>query len=194
MRDLQQAAVDAFEGRSGAAVAIDPRNGEVLAMVSLPGFDPNLFVNGISRADYAALRRARPAAVQPRAAGRLRAGLDDQALHRAGRTGARRAHRDRHHGLDRRVPPARPGAQSWRDWKRGGHGRVDLHEALAQSVNTYFYQLAYDIGIDRLGQYLAQFGFGEPTGIDLRGEARGVLPSREWKQRASASPGTRARP
>jgi penicillin-binding protein 2 len=73
--------------------------------------------------------------------------------------------------------------REYRDWRRGGHGYVDLKEALAQSVNTYFYQVAVDLGIDRLSGYIAEFGFGQPTGIDLRGEASGVLPTREWKQR-----------
>jgi penicillin-binding protein 2 len=72
--------------------------------------------------------------------------------------------------------------QVWRDWQAGGHGRVDLTEAMAQSVNTYFYRLAVDLGVDRLGGYLAQFGFGAPTGIDLGGEISGVLPSRAWKR------------
>src|SRR5690606_31999753 len=72
--------------------------------------------------------------------------------------------------------------REYRDWRRGGHGRVDLKEALAQSVNTYFYQLAVDLGIDRMSAYLANFGFGERSGIDLDGEAIGILPSREWKR------------
>lgn len=73
-------------------------------------------------------------------------------------------------------------SRAYRDWRRGGHGRVNLVQALAQSVNTYFYSLAAEMGIDRMSEYLAQFGFGAPTGIDLVGEAKGILPSRDWKQ------------
>jgi penicillin-binding protein 2 len=76
-----------------------------------------------------------------------------------------------------------PGQErEYRDWRKGGHGYVDLREALAQSVNTYFYGVAVDLGIDRLSGYLARFGFGAPTGIDIGGDAPGVLPSREWKR------------
>ena len=179
---LQQAAVDAFEGRSGAAVAIDPRNGEVLALVSLPGFDPNLFVNGISRADYAALTAAPSRPLYNRA---LQGGYEPGSTLKpfiglAGLELGVRTPADTTLSTGEYRLPGMP--QSWRDWKKGGHGRVDLNEALAQSVNSYFYDLAVDIGIDRLGQYLSQFGFGTPTGIDLNGEARGILPSRAWKQ------------
>src|SRR3546814_11875926 len=74
--------------------------------------------------------------------------------------------------------------REYRDWKRGGHGRIDLRQSLAQSVNTYYYTLATDLGIDRISTQMARFGFGAPTGIDLIGEQSGILPSREWKWRA----------
>ncbi len=182
--ELQQAAVAAFEGQHGAAVAIDPRSGEVLALVSLPGYDPNPFVNGIGREAYAALLRSesRPlfnravlggyepgSTIKPFVA---LAGLE-LGLRRADEvvwsTGAYRLP-----GQDR----------EYRDWRKGGHGAVDLRESLAQSVNTYYYSLAVDLGIDRLSGYLGHYGFGSATGIDLSGEAVGVLPSREWKRAA----------
>jgi penicillin-binding protein 2 len=180
---LQAAAVAAFGGQSGAAVAIDPRNGEVLALVSTPGFDPNLFVNGISRSDYQALTEAveRP--------------LFNRALAGAYEPGSTVKPFVALAGLELGVirPETRiwssgefslPGlSQVWRDWRAGGHGYVDLNEAMAQSVNTYFYQLAVQIGINRLSAKLAAFGFGAPTGIDLAGESAGVLPSPEWKRR-----------
>jgi penicillin-binding protein 2 len=180
---LQAAAIAAFGGQSGAAVAIDPRNGEVLALVSTPGFDPNLFVNGISRADYQALTEAveRP--------------LFNRALSGAYEPGSTMKPFVALAGLELGAirPETRiwssgefslPGLpQVWRDHRAGGHGHVDLNEAMAQSVNTYFYQLAVQIGINRLSAELAAFGFGAPTGIDLAGESAGVLPSREWKRR-----------
>jgi penicillin-binding protein 2 len=179
---LQRATVAAFGAQPGAAVAIDPRNGEVLALVSVPSFDANLFVNGISRRDYAALldspykpllNRALQGGFEPGSTVKPFVGLAGLELGlRTPESIAISTGSFRLPGMD----------QSWGDWKPGGHGRVDLHEALAQSVNTYFYELAVDLGIDRLGSYLAQFGFGAPTGIDLSGEASGVLPSRDWKR------------
>ncbi|MFO1506980.1 MAG: penicillin-binding protein 2 [Lysobacterales bacterium] len=179
---IQKAAEDAFEGRAGAAVAVDPRTGEVLALVSVPSFDPNLFVNGISRADYKAL-------------------LDDPDLPLLNRA------LQGHYAPGSTVKPflalgglelgiRKPGdtvlsvgefhipgqARAYRDDVRGGQGRVDMVQAIAQSVNTYFYSLALDMGIDRLSRFMGRFGFGRPTGIDLVGESSGVLPSREWKR------------
>jgi penicillin-binding protein 2 len=180
--ELQRAAAAAFEGQPGAAVAIDPRNGEVLAMVSLPGFDPNLFVNGISRRDYAALldgvyrplfNRALQGGYEPGSTMKPFIALAGLEL------GLRRPGDTVFSSGEFRLPGL---PQAWRDWKAGGHGRIDLTEAMAQSVNTYFYQLAVDLGVDRMGTYLSQFGFGQPTGIDIGGEIVGVLPSRAWKR------------
>lgn len=178
---LQAATVAAFEGQHGAAVALDPRSGEVLALVSLPSYDPNLFVNGISRADYAALQgpsrplfnRALLGGYEPGSTIKPFVGLAALEL---GVMGPRQtvfsSGAFKLPGLDR----------EYRDWRRGGHGAVDLREALAQSVNTYFFQAALDLGIDRMSQYLGRFGFGAPSGLDLDGEASGILPSREWKR------------
>jgi penicillin-binding protein 2 len=186
--ELQQAVVDAFDGQHGAAVAIDPRNGEVLAMVSLPSYDPNPFVNGIGRAEYAALLEhpARPlfnrvlmGGYEPGSTLKPIVGLAGLEL------GVRSASQTVFSSGAYRLPNQ---AREYRDWKRGGHGHVDLKEALAQSVNTYFYGLAVELGIDRLTAFAAQFGFGAPTGIDLPGEASGVLPTREWKARNRDEP------
>jgi len=179
---LQEAAEAAFEGRAGAALAVDPRNGEVLAMVSVPSFDPNPFVNGIASADYAALlndpdkpllNRALRGAYTPgstmkpfMALGGLELGL--------------RKPEDTVLSVGEFHIPGQ--SRGYRDDKRGGHGRVDMVQAIAQSVNTYFYSLAYDMGIDRLSTFMATLGFGKPTGIDLVGESGGVLPSQEWKR------------
>jgi len=179
---LQEAAEAAFEGRAGAAMVVDPRNGEVLAMVSVPSFDPNPFVNGIASADYTLLlndpdkpllNRALRGAYTPgstmkpfMALGGLELGLrkpEDTVLSVG----------------EFHIPGQQRG---YRDDKKGGHGRVDMVQAIAQSVNTYFYSLAYDMGIDRLSGFMSKLGFGKPTGIDLIGESGGVLPSQEWKR------------
>lgn len=180
--EVQRAAIAAFEGRAGAAVAIDPRNGEVLALVSVPSFDPNPFVNGISRSEYAALlampakpllNRALRGAYIPGSTMKPFVGLGGLEL------GLRRPSDTILSTGEYHIPGQERG---YRDDVRGGHGRVDLVQAIAQSVNTYFYSVAFDMGIDRFSEVMGRFGFGRPTGIDLVGEAAGVLPSREWKR------------
>jgi penicillin-binding protein 2 len=178
---LQAAMASAFEGQHGAAVALNPRNGAVLAMVSLPSYDPNLFVNGISRADYATLQgpsrplfnRALLGGYEPGSTLKPFVGIAALEL------GVMRPEQTVLSVGAFKLPGQK---REYRDWRPGGHGRVDLREALAQSVNTYFFQSAVDLGIDRLSSYLAHFGFGSPTGIDLVGEASGILPTREWKR------------
>lgn len=179
---VQQAAWDALGERPGAVVAIDPNDGSVLALVSKPAFDPNLFVHGISSQDYNAILAAagRPLFNRPLLGG-YEPGSTLKPFLGLG-------------GLELGVVTAQdevfssgayylPGvSRPYRDWKKGGHGRVNMLGALEQSVNTYFYQLAYDMGIDQMHDYLDQFGFGKPTGLDLLGENSGVLPSRDWKR------------
>lgn len=179
---LQEAAQNAFEGRAGAAVAIDPRNGEVLAMVSVPSFDPNPFVNGIASADYAALlaapdkpllNRVIHGGYVPGSTMKPFVGLGGLEL------GLRRPEDTVLSTGEFHIPGQ---SRAYRDDVRGGQGRVDLVQAIAKSVNTYFYSLALDMGIDRFSDFMGRFGFGAPTGIDLVGESGGVLPSREWKR------------
>jgi penicillin-binding protein 2 len=179
---VQKATEDAFEGRAGASVAIDPRNGEVLAMVSVPSFDPNLFVNGIGRVDYATLlnspdrpllNRAISANYTPGSTVKPYLGLGGLEL------GLRRPE-DTVLSVGEFFIPGQ--SRGYRDDKRGGHGRVDLVQAISQSVNTYFYSLAYDMRIGRFSEWMGKFGFGKPTGIDLIGESSGVLPSEQWKR------------
>jgi penicillin-binding protein 2 len=179
---LQEVAETAFEGRAGAAVAIDPRNGEILAMVSVPSFDPNPFVNGIAGADYAALLadpdkplldRVIRGGYAPGSTVKPFVGLGGLEL------GLRRPEDTVLSTGEFHIPGQ---ARAYRDDVRGGQGRVDLVQAIAKSVNTYFYSLAFDMGIDRFSGFMDRFGFGKPTGIDLVGESGGVLPSREWKR------------
>jgi penicillin-binding protein 2 len=181
--DLQRAAVNAFGDRDGAVVAVDPRTGEVLAMVSKPMFDPNLFVNGISHKDYKRLTSD------------LSVPLFDRNLHGGTAPGSTVKPFMGLAGLDSglRKPSDRILSTGvWRingrgrtfgDAHRGGHGWVDLKQSIAQSVNTYYYQLAMDMGVARFDEYMTKYGFGQPSGIDLVGETRGILPSPEYKQK-----------
>ncbi len=185
---LQKAAMDALGEHSGAVVAIDPRNGQVLAMVSKPGFDPNLFVNGISQRDYSALLHDPSKPFLDRA---LRGIYPPGSTVKPfiGLGGLELGMRTPDDSIVSTGTWYLPGEKrGYRDDIRGGVGRVNLRRAIAQSVNTYFYQLAHDMGIDRLSTFMARFGFGKPTGIDLIGEASGVLPSREWKRGQKSAP------
>jgi penicillin-binding protein 2 len=185
---LQDVAEAALEGKPGAVVAVDPRNGEVLAMVSVPNFDPNPFVNGVSFAEYQALLDAPDRPLFNRAlVGTYKPGSTIKPfLALAGlELGVRRPSDTVFSTGEFHIPGQQRG---YRDWRKGGHGRIDMVEALAQSVNTYFYSLALDLGPDRMFDYLGQFGFGTPTGVDLTGEGRGILPSREWKNAMFGKP------
>jgi len=185
---LQQAVVDAFEGQPGAAVVLDPRNGEVLALASLPSYDPNPFVSGIGRQAYAALLNnpSRPLFNRVLQGGYEPGSTIKPFVALAGLDLGLRTPRDTTFSSGAFRLPGHE--REYRDWRRGGHGHVNLNEAMAQSVNTYFFQLAVDLGIERLSRYMARFGFGEPTGIDLQGEASGVLPSPQWKRAARNQP------
>ncbi|MBK7013713.1 MAG: penicillin-binding protein 2 [Xanthomonadales bacterium] len=179
---IQEAGEAAFEGRAGASVAIDPRNGEVLAMISVPSFDPNLFVNGISQADYKALldNPDKPLLDRALRGSYVPGSTVKPFLAAAGLELGLRTPADTILSTGEFFIPGQ--TRGYRDVRAGGHGRVDLVQSLAQSVNTYYYSLALDMGIDKLSDSMAKFGFGQPTGIDLVGESAGVLPSREWKR------------
>ena len=178
---LQKMVEELFGDRRGALVAIDPRNGEVLAFVSKPNFDPNLFVDGIDAELEPPQQFARQAAAQPRAARHLSAGLDLQAVHGARRAQARQAHAAADDLRPRLFQFRQP---SFRDDKEGGHGTVDMYKSIVESCDTYYYMLANDLGVDAIHDFMAPFGFGQMTGIDLQGELRGTLPSTEWKRNA----------
>ncbi|WP_266157966.1 penicillin-binding protein 2 [Dyella silvatica] len=178
---VQKAAEEAFDNRPGAAVAIDPRNGQVLAMVSVPSFDPNLFVNGITHADYSALTTAEDKPLYNRALrGVYPPGSTVKPLLALGglEYGVRRPE-DTVLSTGEFCIPGQ--TRCYRDDRRGGDGTVNMVRAIQLSTNTYFYRLALDLGIDRLSSFMSKFSFGRPTGVDLVGEVSGVLPSREWK-------------
>ncbi len=182
--DLQRAMVAAFGEQEGSAVAIDPRTGEILAMVSLPSYDPNLFVNGISHADFKRLNEnpSRPQFNRLVLGGVAPGSTVKPFLGLAGLDSGIRRPEDR---ILSRGMYYLPGVgRGWGDANRGGHGWTDLRKSISQSVNTYYYQLGIDMGIERFDQYMAGYGFGEPTGIDLLGEIEGILPSPQAKMKA----------
>ncbi|MCH7694751.1 MAG: penicillin-binding protein 2 [Proteobacteria bacterium] len=180
---LQNVAVEALAGKRGAIVAIDPRDGGILVLASSPSYDPNLFVNGIDFYSYnklltegtPLLNRALQGKYPPGSTIKPFIGLAVLNL------GLRTVY-------DETWCPGwftLPGhAHRYRDWKKQGHGHVSLLNAIAQSCDVYFYTLAFELGINRLHTALAEFGFGEKTGIDIGGESAGLLPSRQWKRKA----------
>ncbi len=182
--DLQQAMVTAFGEQEGSAVAIDPRTGEILAMVSLPSYDPNLFVNGISHADFKRLNEnpSRPQFNRLVLGGVAPGSTVKPFLGLAGLDSGLRRPEDK---ILSRGMFYLPGvSRGWGDANRGGHGWTDLRKSISQSVNTYYYQLGTDMGVERYDQYMGgRYGFGQPTGIDLAGEIGGILPSPAAKAR-----------
>jgi penicillin-binding protein 2 len=181
--DLQRTLVEAFGNYDGAAVVVDPRSGEILAMVSLPAFDPNLFVNGISHADYDALVNnvSKPLFNRVLVGGTLPGSTIKPFVALAGLESGVRTADDRILSTGEfHIPGQKRG---YRDAEAGGAGWVDLRRSIALSVNTYYYKLAMDMGIDRFDDYMRRYGFGAKTGIDLSGESVGVVPSPEWKKK-----------
>jgi penicillin-binding protein 2 len=185
---LQRDAAAALGDHRGAVVAIDPATGGVLALVSSPSFDPNLFVEGISSKDYSALRDSIDTPLFNRALrGQYPPGSTVKPFVGLGglETGAVRATDSKYCPGFYRLPNH---SHKYRDWKRWGHGRTALEKAIVESCDVYFYDLAHDMGIDRLHGFLTGFGFGARTGVDVSGELGGLLPSREWKRRARNQP------
>jgi penicillin-binding protein 2 len=182
--DLQLLATRMLEGRRGAVVALDPWSGEILALVSAPTYDPSLFALGMSSKQFASLQndlaqpmfnRAVRGAYPPGST--IKPMLALAALE-SGATNLERRTFCRGYFM---LPNT---THRYRDWKPEGHGEVDIHDALTQSCDVYFYEISVDIGIDNMHFYLDQFGLGQPTGIDIRGEHHGLVPSREWKQKS----------
>jgi penicillin-binding protein 2 len=180
---LQQIAVQAFGDYRGALVAIDPNNGEVLAFVSKPGFDPNLFIDGIDSDSWDALNNSPDVPLLNRILhGQYPPGSTIKPF--IALAGLHYGTRSPSYAINDPGYFMLPGSShQYRDWKKGGHGRVDMFRAIQQSCDTYFYGLANDMGIDNMHDFLAQFGFGKKTGIDMEGELSGLLPSEAWKQK-----------
>ena len=181
--ELQRATVAAFGELEGTAVAMDPRTGEILALVSLPSFDANLFVNGISHADYQALtdNPSRPQFNRAVLGGVAPGSTLKPFLALAGLDSGTRRPEDRTLSTGMFHLPGT--SRGWGDSHRGGHGWTDARKSIADSVNTYYYRLALDMGIARMDEYLSRYGFGKPSGVDLAGENTGILPNPAWKQK-----------
>ncbi|MGB0893296.1 MAG: penicillin-binding protein 2 [Parashewanella sp.] len=180
--ELQKKAMELLAGRRGSIVAVDPRDGGILAMVSSPSYDPNQFVHGISSKSYRALLNndSRPlinratqgqyapaSTIKPLMA---LAGLEDK-------------------GITEQTRIWDPGfwqipgvERKYRDWQKWGHGWVDVHHAIIESCDTFFYELAYKLGVNRISEFMEPFGFGENSGIDIYEEASGNMPNKDWKQ------------
>ncbi len=179
---LQALVEELFGDRRGALVAIDPRNGEVLAFVSKPNFDPNLFVDGIDSDNWKALNESPDKPLLNRA---LRGTYSPGSTYKPFMALAALT-------LGKRTPQQTiydPGSytfggHTFRDDKEGGHGTVDMYKSIVQSCDTYYYMLANDLGVDAIHDFMAPLGLGQLTGIDMQGELRGVLPSTEWKRNA----------
>ncbi len=180
---LQDIAEQAFGEYRGALVAIDPANGEVLAFVSRPGYDPSLFVDGIDADSWKTLNES------------IDHPLNNRVLRGQYPSGSTIKPFMALAGLFYNIrSPSQsisdPGfytlsgsSHQYRDWKKGGHGTVDLFKSIVISCDTYYYGLAVDMGIDNIFSFLSRFGFGKKTGIDLEGETAGLLPSQEWKMK-----------
>ena len=180
--DLQRTALRSLEGRRGAVVAIDPWSGEILALVSSPSFDPNQFALGMSSTEFRALTRDPDRPLFNRAVvGTYPPGstIKPMLAIAALETGATNLTRK---SLCRGWFSLPNSSHRYRDWKPEGHGEMDLHDAIAQSCDVYFYEISNDIGIDRIHDYLDRFGLGNPTGIDIVGEVAGLVPNRAWKR------------
>lgn len=178
---LQKIAEKAFGERRGALVAIDPKTGEVLAMVSQPAFDPNLFVDGIDSLNWDLLNNSPDKPLTDRA---LRGQYPPGSTFKPFMALAGLEYNKRSPSYTISDPGyfMLPGnSHHYRDWKPGGHGSVDLHKSIVVSCDTYYYGLANDLGPDNIFKFISQFGFGKKTGIDIEGELTGLLPSREWK-------------
>jgi penicillin-binding protein 2 len=183
---LQKLIEDLYGDRRGALVALDPKTGEVLAFVSKPTFDPNLFVEGIDSENWQALNESPDKPLLNRA---LRGTYPPGSTYKpfmalaALETG-------------KRTPQQTIfdpgyfvfGGHRFRDDKEGGHGSVDMYKSIVQSCDTYYYMLANDMGVDLMHEQMQRFGFGEVTGIDIQGEAHGLLPSTKWKRTAYRRP------
>lgn len=180
--DLQKVAFKALDGRRGAVVAIDPTTGEILALVSAPTFDPNLFAVGMSTSEYGSLQNNPDRPLFNRAVrGTYPPGstIKPMLALAALETGATNLTRK---SVCIGYFQLEGNEHRYRDWKREGHGPVDLHDAIAQSCDVYFYEISGDLGIDNMHEYLTRFGLGSQTGVDVPGERTGLVPSREWKR------------
>lgn len=185
---LQLRAQQLLAGRRGAIVMMEPKTGAILAMESSPSYDPNLFVTGISTANYSGLLNdpARPLVNRTTQgiyapASTVKPLMSVMGLNEGAITPGYRYFG----GPTYSIPGT---TKKFRDWKKWGHGWLDVYRAIEVSADTYFYDLAYRVGIDRINEYMTKFGFGQYSGVDIYEETRGVMPSREWKRKRWRQP------
>jgi len=178
--ELQKVVETAFGDRRGGLVAIEPSTGGVLAFVSKPGFDPNLFVDGIDPTNWDALNNSLDRPLNNRVlngvyppGSTFKPYMALAALETGKRTPQQITYDPGYFDF---------GGRRFRDDKPGGHGAVDMYKSIVVSCDTYYYNLANDLGIDTIASFIGQFGFGSRTGIDMQGESKGILPSQEWKR------------
>jgi penicillin-binding protein 2 len=178
---LQEVAEKAFGEYRGALVALDPTNGEVLAFISKPGYDPGLFIDGIDTETWDELNNSPDTPLNNRALrGQYPPGSTIKPF--MALAGLFYGTRSPTHAISDPGYYMLPGSRhQYRDWKAGGHGAVDMFKSIVISCDTYYYGLATELGIDNMHSYLARFGFGQKTGLDMEGEVSGLLPSPEWK-------------
>ncbi|MBI4986624.1 MAG: penicillin-binding protein 2 [Rhodocyclales bacterium] len=183
---LQAVAEKAFGDRKGALVAIEPATGGILALVSMPNYDPNLFVDGIDPGNWDLLNTSPDKPMVNRA---LNGAYPPGSTFKPYMALAALT-------IGKRRPEQAIfdpgfynfGNHTFRDDKKGGHGSVDMYKSIVQSCDTYYYMLANDMGIDNISNFMRQFGFGQRTGVDVEGESEGVLPSQEWKKKRFRKP------
>ncbi|KOO02176.1 penicillin-binding protein 2 [Vibrio nereis] len=178
-----------LDDRRGSAVVLDPKDNGVLAMVSSPSYDPNPFVHGISGKAYSALLNNKDRPLVNRAtlgiyppASTIKPFMAVAAL----QEGVITPNTTRNDPGYWRIPNSR--TKPFRDWRRWGHGKVDIVKSIEESVDTFFYQMAYDMGIDRISRWMMMFGFGDYTGIDIHEESKANMPTREWKMARHRTP------
>ena len=186
--ELQRYITDLLAGQKGAIVVLDPKDSGVLAMVSTPSYDNNLFVDGISSEDYKRLLNdpARPLYSRATQGVYPPASTVKPFIAVAAQT---------ENVITQNTTIFDPGywvlpntTKRFRDWKKSGHGYTDLNKAITESSDTYFYQVAHNMGIDRLSEWMKRFGFGMPTGIEIQEETAANMPTREWKQKRYKRP------
>ncbi|QCU89687.1 penicillin-binding protein 2 [Thiomicrorhabdus sediminis] len=184
--ELQKFGEELFGKKRGGLVAIDPQNGEILAFVSMPTFDPNLFVDGIDQENYSRLLYDPNKPFINRVInGQYPPGSTIKPFVALG------AIENNYISPQKKIWD--PGyfdfaEHRYRDWKRTGHGHVDMNTAIVQSCDTYFYQLSLDMGVDAIHDTMSPFGFGKKTDIDIFGESTGILPSQQWKMATKGKP------
>ncbi len=185
-RQLQETAYEALKGKEGTIVALDVHSGAILALASTPAFDPNTFARGIKADEWSGLIKDQLRPLSNRATqGQYPPGSTFKIVMSIA-------------GLEEGVIQPESfiqdpgfysfGNRSFRDWKKGGHGAVNLHKAIVESCDTYFYQLGPKLGIDRIAKWANAFGLGEKTGIALDDERSGTIPSTEWKRKRYRQP------